>query len=65
MVETVEDFQKRRIHHILQTSFQNKKVTMSQIKELAGVKKYIRLNLNGIGKYLEEMVRQHNQNLIP
>ncbi|WP_250670063.1 hypothetical protein [Bacillus paranthracis] len=64
IVETIEDFQKRRIRHILQTSFQNQKVTSAKMRKLASIHKKGKANFLEVNEYLEEVVKAHNQNVI-
>ncbi|MBE5105123.1 TniQ family protein [Bacillus thuringiensis] len=58
VIETKEDFQKRRIKHLLDNKFSAQMVTVPKIKELASL--YCRVKPE-VENYLEEEVESHNK----
>lgn len=59
VLETREDFQKRRIKHLLDNKFSTEIVTVSKIKMIAGL--YQRPLDSEVYNYLEEQVKSHNR----
>ncbi|MCU4770905.1 TnsD family Tn7-like transposition protein [Bacillus toyonensis] len=58
--ESVQDFQKRRVRHQLDTRFKGKVVTLSEMIDSAGVKVAIKNGVGHIKEYVEKLVRDHN-----
>lgn len=60
VVETKEDFQMRRIKHVLENKFSNKRATIAKIKMLTSL--YQGLNPE-VAQYLKEKVYSHNKQI--
>ncbi|WMS85440.1 hypothetical protein RE438_30425 (plasmid) [Bacillus wiedmannii] len=57
----LQDFQKRRVRYLLDTKFKDKVVTLSEIKEAASIKVAVREGEGDIKKYVEKLIKAHNQ----
>ncbi|MDA1818263.1 TnsD family Tn7-like transposition protein [Bacillus cereus] len=63
VIETVQEFQKRRVRHLLNTTFLDTRVTFSQLKDISGIKKFTKVNPE-LESYVKKMVEKHNRKII-